>query len=119
MSQHPSLRSSDKDKQHRSVLKRYERVKILKDKEKWEEGSSVFGLPKVKILKFKIKKEKAAPAEAVEGAEGAAAPAAGAEAAPAKGAGAPAKGAAAPAKGAPAKEAAKPQPAEPKKETKK
>ena len=32
MSQHPSLRSSDKDKQHRSVLKRYERIKILKEK---------------------------------------------------------------------------------------
>ena len=28
MSQHPSLRSSDKDKQHRSVLKSYYRVKM-------------------------------------------------------------------------------------------
>ena len=67
MSQHPSLSSSDKDKQHRSVLKRYEKVKILKDKEKWKDGDSVYGLPKVKIIRFKIKKEKAA---AVEGAEG-------------------------------------------------
>lgn len=71
MSQHPSLRSSEKDKQHRSVLKRYERLKILKEKEKWKEGNSVFGLQKVKVLRFKIKKEKAA--KGAEGAEVAAA----------------------------------------------
>ena len=70
MSQHPSLRSKQKGKKHRSVLKRYERVKELKEKEKWKEGDSVFGLLKLKILKFKLKKEKAAPA--AEGAEGAA-----------------------------------------------
>jgi hypothetical protein len=76
MSQHPSLRSSGKDKKQRSVLKRFERVKTLQDKEKWdEEKDSVFGLPKVKVTRFKIKKEKAAAAET---AEGAAAPAAGA-----------------------------------------
>ncbi len=74
MSQHPSLRSSDKDKQHRSVLKRHERLKILKEKEKWKEEDSVFGLPKVKIMRFKIKKEKAAAAEAAPGAETAAVP---------------------------------------------
>ena len=60
MSQHPSLRSSEKDKQHRSVLKRHERLKILKEKEKWKDEDSVFGLPKVKVIRFKIKKEKAA-----------------------------------------------------------
>lgn len=72
MAQHPSLRSKEKGKQHRSVLKRYERVRELKEKEKWKEGDSVFGLLKLKLLKFKIKKEKAVPAaEAVPGAEGA------------------------------------------------
>ena len=80
MSQHPSLRSSDKGRQHRSVLKRYEKLKILKDKEKWDEKDSVFGLAKVKVIKFKIKKEKAAAAEGAEGAEGAVAPAPGAAA---------------------------------------
>ena len=60
MSQHPSLRISDKDKKQRSVLKRHERVKQLKEKEKWDEEDSVFGLPKVKVTRFKIKKEKAA-----------------------------------------------------------
>jgi len=106
MSQHPSLRSSDKDKQHRSVLKRHERLKILKDKEKWEEKDSVFGLPKVKILRFKIKKEKAV---AEEGAEALAA-------APAEGT-APAK--AAPAKTTPVKDATKVQETPVKKEAKK
>lgn len=78
MAQHPSLKSQKKGQIHRSVLKRYERVKVLKDKEKWQEGDSVFGLIKLKLLKFKLKKEKAAPAAgAVEGAaEGAVAPAA-------------------------------------------
>lgn len=75
MSQHPSLRSPQKGKKHRSVLKRYERVKELKGKEKWAEGNSVFGLLKLKILKFKLKKEKAQPAadtaEGVAAAEGA------------------------------------------------
>ena len=106
MSQHPSLRSSDKGRQHRSVLKRYEKLKILKDKEKWDDKDSVFGLAKVKVIKFKIKKEKAAAAEGAEGAEGLAAPAAG-TAAPASGAAAKAGAPAATAAGAsPAKPAA-------------
>jgi len=91
MSQHPSLRSSDKGKQHRSVLKRFEKIRVLKEKEKWTDADSVFGLTKVKMTKFKVKKEKAA-AEGTEAAAaaGAAAPAAGAAkaAAPAKAAGA-------------------------------
>jgi len=71
MTQHPSLRSTEKSKQHRSVLKRFERLKHLIEKGEWEEGKSIFGLPKIKIIKFKIKKEKAAPEEAaVEGATG-------------------------------------------------
>ena len=110
MSQHPSLRSSDKGRQHRSVLNRYEKLKILKDKEKWDDKDSVFGLAKVKVIKFKIKKEKAAAAEGAEGAEGLAAPTAGA-AAPAGAAKA----------GAPAAKAAGASPAKPaagKKETK-
>ena len=88
MSQHPSLRSSDKDKAQRSVLKRYERVKILKDKEKWTDKDSVYKLPKLKIVKFKVKKEKVAAEDAaVEGAAavpGAAVSALGAKAAAAK-----------------------------------
>jgi len=67
MSQHPSLRSKSKEAIHRSVLKRYERLKALKEKEKWDEEESVYGLPKLKIVKFKVKKEKTA--EVAEGTE--------------------------------------------------
>ncbi len=76
MTQHPSLRSSAKSKQHRSVLKRFERLKHHKEKGEWEEGKSIFGLPKIKILKLKIKKEKAAPEEATAGVGAEGAPAA-------------------------------------------
>ncbi len=93
MSQHPSLKSDAKGKAHRSVWKRFERLKFLVDKDKWVGGNSIFGLPKMKLLKIKIKKEK--PVEAAEGAlaEGAVA-AEGAAAAEGKGGAAPVKGAA-------------------------
>ena len=105
MSQHPSLRSPDKDKAQRSVLKRYERVKILKDKETWTEKDSVYKLPKLKVIKFKVKKEKAVAVDAT--AEGAvAAPGATAGAAAAAKA-APAKGAVKPAAGGDAKKPSK------------
>ena len=75
MSIHPSLRGTDKDKQQRSVLKRIERIKHLIGKGLWKEGDAVFGLPKIKVIKIKFKKEKAEKPEeaaAAEGAEGAA-----------------------------------------------
>lgn len=81
MSIHPSLRPS-KGKGHRSVFKRFERIKMLSEKDKWKEEESVFGLPKVKSIKIKVKKEKSEAKVAAEGA--AAAPAAGS--APAAGA---------------------------------
>ena len=68
MSIHSSLSGYDKHKKHRSVLKRYERIKTLKEKDKWSDEDSPFGLPKLKILKIKVKKEKqAALALAPEG----------------------------------------------------
>ncbi|MBD3379249.1 MAG: small basic protein [Candidatus Omnitrophica bacterium] len=78
MSQHPSLKSDQTGAAFRSVLKRYERIKEMSEKDKWdEEKDSIFGLPKLKRIKFKVKKAKSAEAEAAEGAaEGAAAPAA-------------------------------------------
>lgn len=83
MSIHPSLASSDKDKKQRSVLKRIERLRHMKDKEEWKEGDKVYGLPKIKTIRIKIKKEKVEkPEEAtpVEGAPTAAGAAAGAPA---------------------------------------
>jgi len=63
MSIHPSLVISEKDKMARSVLKRTERIRQMHEKGKWKEGDSVYGLPKIKALRIKIKKEKAAKAE--------------------------------------------------------
>lgn len=86
MSIHSSLRSGGSDKKHRSVLKRFERLKMLKDGSLWDEGKSALGIPKVKMQKLKVKKEKAAAAEgAVAGAPAAAAAGAPAKAAPAGG----------------------------------
>ncbi len=65
MSIHPSLKSSAESKQHRSVLKRLERLLHLMKKDEWKEGDSIFALAKVKILKFKVKKEKAEKPEEV------------------------------------------------------
>ncbi len=78
MSIHPSLKSSEKSKKQKSVLKRAERIKVMLEKGTWKEGNSVYGLPKIKILKIKMKKEKTAKAEttAASGAATAAAPAA-------------------------------------------
>ena len=108
MSQHSSLRAGRRAKQHRSVLKRFERIKTLQEKEAWKEGQSIFGIPKVKTLRIKVKKEKAAETAAAKPEEAAAATAA-TPASPGKGA---VKAAAKPA-ASPAKEAA------PKKEAKK
>lgn len=62
MSQHSSLKSGRKRKRHRSVLKRFERLKILEEKKEWKEGDPIFGLPKVKTVRIRMKKEKAAEA---------------------------------------------------------
>lgn len=72
MSIHSSLSASAQNKKQKSVLKRSERIKMMLEKGTWQKGQSVFGLPKIKTIRIKIKKEKAAekPAEvtAVEGA---------------------------------------------------
>src|SRR3989338_7183216 len=93
MSIHPSLAISDKDKKQRSVLKRTERIRMMLEKGQWKEGDKVYGLPKIKSLRIKIKKEKVEKAADTTTAEGTAtAPAASetkaapaAKAAPAKG----------------------------------
>jgi small basic protein (TIGR04137 family) len=76
---------------NRNVLTRAERIAKLKESERWRDGQSVLGLPKVRVLKLALKKKKkAAKAEEGEGdkaaapAAGAGKPAAGGKAAPAK-----------------------------------
>lgn len=46
MSQHPSLKLSGATSTKRSVMKRFERVKLMKKRGTWKEGQSPIGLPK-------------------------------------------------------------------------
>jgi small basic protein (TIGR04137 family) len=48
MSQHKSLRGSSKIIIKRNVLKRFERVELLKERGEWKEGERVVGLKKTK-----------------------------------------------------------------------
>ncbi|MCS1408101.1 MAG: hypothetical protein M2R45_01271 [Verrucomicrobia subdivision 3 bacterium] len=48
MSQHQSLRGPSGLGTKRSVLKRFERVELLKKRGLWKPGDSVFGLRKTK-----------------------------------------------------------------------
>ncbi|MDD5130846.1 MAG: small basic protein [Candidatus Omnitrophica bacterium] len=66
MSIHPSLTISEKDKKTRSVLKRIERIRQMQEKGDWKQGDSVYGLPKIKTLRIKIKKEKVEKAATTE-----------------------------------------------------
>ena len=102
MSLDPSLKSASSLTRHRNVLTRAERLDQLKEEEKWSEGKSPFGLPKVGHRKVAVvKAEKVATEDGVAGAAPVAGAKAAAPAAGAKGA-APAAGAkaAAPAAGA-------------------
>jgi small basic protein (TIGR04137 family) len=78
MSIDKSLRRKNALQRTRSVLTRGERIKTLKDEERWPDGRTPFGLPKVKVVKIVVKKQKKAKEEekAAEGeAAAAAAPA--------------------------------------------
>jgi small basic protein (TIGR04137 family) len=54
---------------HRNVLKRAERIDLLKDEEKWEDGDSVLGLPKVAHRKSHAGKKAKETPDAVEATE--------------------------------------------------
>jgi len=43
---------------NRSVLTRAERLEKLKEADRWQEGESPFGLPKVRVRKLQMKKKK-------------------------------------------------------------
>jgi len=47
MSQHPSLKKSKSIGSKRSVLKRFERIKLMKKNGDWKKGASPYGLPKI------------------------------------------------------------------------
>jgi small basic protein (TIGR04137 family) len=48
MSQHRSLKGASTITARRNVLKRFERVELLKKRGQWKEGTKVIGLPKTK-----------------------------------------------------------------------
>jgi small basic protein (TIGR04137 family) len=73
MTMDKSLRVRKGSAAARGVLSRAERIAKLKEMERWAEGRSPIGLPKVRVYKVAMKKKKKAKAE--EGAEGAAKPA--------------------------------------------
>src|ERR1700722_12628789 len=68
MSLDRSLKAANALIRHRNVLTRAERLDKLKEEDRWKDGASVFGLPKVAHRKMAIAKEVKEP-----GAEGAAA----------------------------------------------
>jgi small basic protein (TIGR04137 family) len=71
------LRRKNQLQRARSVLTRGERIKVLRETDRWTEGRSPFGLPKVRVAKVAAKKGKpkekaAATEEGAAAAEGAA-----------------------------------------------
>ncbi len=68
MSLDPSLKVAGGLSRHRNVLTRDERLAKLKETESWEEGKSVFGLPKVANRSVKVGKKAKKKEEAAEGA---------------------------------------------------
>jgi small basic protein (TIGR04137 family) len=79
MTMHKSLRMGDRFGGKRNVLRRAERVQKGRKDGKLKEEDSVFGLPKLRIIKIKQKKkEKEAAAATPEAGAEAAAPAEGA-----------------------------------------
>lgn len=73
MSIDKSLRRKNTLERARNVLTRGERIKILKDEERWPEGRSPYALPKVRVHRIVIKKVKKVKEEEKPAAEGEAA----------------------------------------------
>ncbi|MEE2707461.1 MAG: small basic protein [Planctomycetota bacterium] len=53
-----SLKSSRSLTRTRNVLTRAERLRELAETDRWQEGESPFGLPKVRVRKIVMKKKK-------------------------------------------------------------
>jgi small basic protein (TIGR04137 family) len=58
MSIDKSLRRKNMLARSRNVLTRTERIKVLQDEERWPDGRSPYGLPKVRVLKIAKKAKK-------------------------------------------------------------
>lgn len=68
-----SLRVKRGATRNRSVMTRVERIARLREADRWKEGDSPLGLPKVRVRKLTMKKKKKKKEEGAEGAEGTAA----------------------------------------------
>lgn len=77
MTMDKSLRVRKGSSSARGVLSRGERIIKLKEQDRWEEGRSPLGLPKVRVMKTAMKKKKKAKEEGDAAAAGGKAPAAG------------------------------------------
>ncbi|MBQ11648.1 MAG: small basic protein [Planctomyces sp.] len=69
MSIDKSLRRAGRLLRTRNVLKRTERIEKLEFEDRWQEGQSPFGLPKVRVIKSTIGRKKKKKKEEEEGAE--------------------------------------------------
>ena len=72
MSMDRSLKTASSLTRHRNVLTRAERLAKLTDEERWQDGKTVFGLPKVSNRNVKVGKKEKKKDEAAEGATAAA-----------------------------------------------
>ena len=70
MSIHKSLKLKNSLQGQRSVLTRWERIEKLMEQDRWREGDSVLGLPKVRT-KFKVRSRKSIKREEAEAAQAA------------------------------------------------
>jgi len=71
-----SLKGKGRLARARGVLSRDERIAKMREEDRWQDGRSPFGLPKIRVAKAASKK-KVKKEEAAEGDAAAAAPAAG------------------------------------------
>ena len=53
-----SLKINSASIRNRNVLTRVERLAKLQENERWSDGDSVYGLPKVRVQKVSLKKKK-------------------------------------------------------------
>lgn len=77
MTMDKSLRVRKGSSSARGVLSRGERILKLKEQERWQDGRSPLGLPKVRVIKTAMKKKKVKKEEGDAAAAGGKAPAAG------------------------------------------
>ena len=66
MTMDKSLRVRKGSSNVRCVLSRAERITKLKEQDRWQEGQSPIGLPKVRVIKLSMKKKKKTKEDAEE-----------------------------------------------------